>query len=107
MGREPGAGAGACADTRTPGRRVRLLAGSGYRSGVMWRTATEFDARSISTTAEPMVHGYPPPARAAGTAVVAYCGVRTIVRGESTPTPPPDTCPECVEIWRSHRDSSG
>src|SRR4051794_34503437 len=28
---------------------VRLLAWSGYRSGVMWRTATEFDARSIST----------------------------------------------------------
>ncbi|HEU5159582.1 MAG TPA: hypothetical protein VFU43_21475 [Streptosporangiaceae bacterium] len=74
---------------------------------MMWRTATEFDARSISTTAEPMVHGYPPPARAAGTAVVAYCGVRTIVRGESSPTPPPDTCPECVAIWQRQRDSAG
>jgi hypothetical protein len=23
-----------------------------------------------------------------------------IVRGESAETPPPDTCPECVAIWR-------
>ena len=77
-----------------------------YCSGVMWRTATEFDARSISTTAEPMVHGYPPPARAAGTAVVAYCGARTIVRGESSSDPPPDTCPECVAIWKRQPDRS-
>lgn len=29
-------------------------------------------------------HGYPPPVRPAGTAVTSYCGVRMIVRGEST-----------------------
>jgi hypothetical protein len=45
-------------------------------------------------------HGYPPPVRPPGTAVTAYCGVPMIVRGESAKTPPPDTCPECVAIWR-------
>jgi hypothetical protein len=48
-------------------------------------------------------HGYPPPVRPAGSAVIAYCGAPMIVRGESTFTPPPDTCPACVEIWEQRR----
>jgi hypothetical protein len=48
-------------------------------------------------------HGYPPPVRPAGTAVVSYCGVRMIVRGESTDAPPPDTCQDCIAVWRRKR----
>jgi hypothetical protein len=48
-------------------------------------------------------HGYPPPVKPAGTAVTSYCGVRMIVRGESTDAPPPDTCLECIAVWRRQR----
>ena len=50
-----------------------------------------------------LAHGYPPPVLPAGSAVIAYCGAAMIVRGESTFTPPPDTCPACVEIWEQQR----
>jgi hypothetical protein len=52
-----------------------------------------------------MLHGYPPPALPAGSVVVAYCGAYMIVRGEATPAPPLDTCPECMETWNRLRRS--
>ncbi|MCO5986436.1 hypothetical protein NE235_09985 [Actinoallomurus spadix] len=67
------------------------------------RSSTELALRPEGTGDEEVTHGYPPPARPAGTTVVAYCGAVMTVRGESTSAPPPDTCAECAKIWRRRR----
>jgi hypothetical protein len=65
---------------------------------VLLQADTEQTAQPVGE--RELVHGYPPPVRPAGTTVTAYCGAKMTVRGEASPTPPSDTCPECAEIWR-------
>jgi hypothetical protein len=50
-------------------------------------------------------HGYPPPARPAGSVVTAYCGAEMVVSGEYDEAPPGDACPLCVLGWEIRQDS--
>jgi hypothetical protein len=49
-------------------------------------------------------HGYPPPARAAGSVVSAYCGASMVVAGEYDDAPPGDACPLCALAWDIRQD---
>ncbi len=94
---------------RVPVPRVRFGRAS-YRGGMASGTTVEpvldMETAVSHPPAPELAHGYPPPVRPAGSAVVAYCGAPMIVRGESTFTPPPDSCPACVEIWERRRQQA-
>jgi hypothetical protein len=74
-----------------------------YGGGVTSQTAAYRSALVTRTPPADVVHGYAPPARPAGSVVVAYCGALMIVRGEYASIPPLDTCAECIAIWKRQR----
>lgn len=64
------------------------------------QTGTAPESQSTGTVR----HGYPPPARPAGTRTTAYCGVTIVVEGVFNSRPPADTCPLCALVWEQrHR----